>query len=250
VALNELLPSLQEGLIGVVETGRLRPETGRAGRGLHVWVLVRQEVGSGFCTRVGGEVLSGPHLAMLPPSRHPDGTIYRWLIGPRIPEGVLDLQSLGLVPDTTGPQTKRRPTSRLRREPASLELQTEFRELMSSAGLQPGAREREKVSCLWHREQKASLHIDWVAAIFHCFGCDAKGGVVRLRELLGVPRPNTRSYLQKTTEGGPSVGNWGVFRAWRRPSPPRSSFRTDRQDILGGYAHGRRGAVRSEIPAR
>ena len=63
---------------------------------------------------------------------------------------------------------------------------------------------------MWHEDQHASLNIDWAATLFHCFGCEIGGGVVRLGELVGDPlRTNTRSYLQIGTEGRNLVDKWG-----------------------------------------
>ncbi len=137
-AVDYLLSRLGEAVIGVVETGALRPETGRVGSGRHVWVAVKESVGNGFCSAIGGEVFSGPHLAMLPPSLHPDGSSYRWLVGPRVPGGTVDLRALGLVPDKPVKKSTRNAAEHSHKDAASSERQAEFERLFAKKGLQRG----------------------------------------------------------------------------------------------------------------
>jgi hypothetical protein len=72
-------------------------------------------------------------------------------------------------------------------EPASTDKRAEFRRNMTKASVAGHDSGQEKLVCPWHPDTKASLHIDWDAAIFNCFGCDVKGGWKRLRELVGEP---------------------------------------------------------------
>jgi CHC2 zinc finger len=59
---------------------------------------------------------------------------------------------------------------------------------MTKAGVAGHDSGQEKLVCPWHADTKASLHVDWDAAVFNCFGCDVKGGWKRLRELVGEGR--------------------------------------------------------------
>lgn len=77
------------------------------------------------------------------------------------------------------------------REPAPLDRQRQFEDLLSGAGVQRGRNAAELHRCPWHDDREASLSIDWTAAVFFCHasGCVAHGGggIVRLREVLGIP---------------------------------------------------------------
>lgn len=198
-AVADVLPRLGDAVIGVVETGALRPETGRVGRGLHVWVAVAESVGNGFCTAIGGEVFSGPHLAMLPPSIHPEGDHYEWVLEPRQPSGKVDLRDLGFVPDepTFHSGLPRSP------DPAEPHVQTEFRALMQEARVVPRRKNQELHRCPWHDDKVPSLSINWAAALFHCFSesCLVGGGVGALRRLLGKHTPAYRQGRGSLSDG-------------------------------------------------
>jgi hypothetical protein len=173
----------------------------RTARGYHVWLAVLASVGNGYCSALGGEVFSEPHLVMLPPSVHPSGAPYEWVLAPRTPANRADLRSLGLVPDDPdlGAGDPRR------REPAAQEVQVEFETLMGEAGIARSRRVQALFHCPWHDDRAPSLSVNWETALFHCFGEDCKvgGGRAALRRLLGKDTPTYRQ------EGAPIVGNLG-----------------------------------------
>lgn len=159
----------------------------RTARGYQIWLRVSESVGNGFCSSIGGDVFSECHLAMLPPSVHPSGKPYEWVIAPRQPTGVADLRALGLVPDTpectVGGAAKRK-------SPAPPQVQLEFARLMSTVGVTPGAKGCQP--CPWHDDQEPSLSVHWEAALFHCFGegCGVHGSLRALRLLLSRDTPS------------------------------------------------------------
>jgi len=171
-------------------------------RGYHVWLAVTESVGNGYCSGLGGEVFSEPHLAMLPPSIHPEGQRYEWVIQPREPSAKADLRQLGFVPDE--------PTFRSgipqEVEPAPPHVQAEFQALMAGKEIVRGKRNQELFGCPWHDDREPSLSINWDAALFHCFGeeCLVGGGISALRRLLGKHTPTYRQ-----GRAGLSDGNWG-----------------------------------------
>jgi hypothetical protein len=92
---------------------------------------------------------------------------------PAIPQWIKDIKPVR--PATNGHRNGTR-------TPAPPEIQNEFARLMARAGVQP---ERGNVLCPWHGDHAASLSVNWEAAVFCCHGCDEKGGLKRLRELVG-----------------------------------------------------------------
>jgi hypothetical protein len=169
----------------------------RTGRGYHVWARIVASVGNGFCSFIGGDIFAEPHLAMLPPSRHPDGGQYAWELEPREPQGAVDLRALGLVPDKPGPSTspRERPSTLT---PAAPHQQDAFAQLMAEARVARfGAAAQELTLCPWHADHEPSLSINWRAAVFYCFSehCGVRGGLGSLRRLV---RPNTPSYRQSS----------------------------------------------------
>lgn len=194
--LRLLLPRVEPALIAVVKTGR----------GYHLWLAVSDSVGNGFCSAIGGEVFSEPHLAMLPPSIHPEGHQYTWVVEPHQPLEKVDLRALGLVPDqAAGPASR----NQNKREPAPPQVQAEFAALMAEAGVQRVRGVQELTRCPWHDDKHASLSINWEVALLHCFadGCPAHGGggLGKLRQLLGRHTPTYRQeepWLPTTVNSG------------------------------------------------
>jgi hypothetical protein len=175
--LGRIIAEAYDALICVVKTAR----------GYQSWLRVVESVGNGFCASIGGDVFSECHLAMLPPSVHPSGKPYEWVITPRRPTGVADLRALGFVPDipeyTTGGAARRK-------SPAPPNIQLEFARLMSSLGITPGARGCQP--CPWHDDREPSLSVHWEAALFNCFGeeCGVHGNLRALRRLLSQDTPS------------------------------------------------------------
>lgn len=82
-------------------------------------------------------------------------------------------------------------------------------------------RRRGKVRCIFHAERTASLSVDLDAAVFHCFGCGAQGGVVKFAQLVGEASPSPAA---DTTE--PSVGTRGMQLARTQPWHHETTWRT------------------------
>jgi len=176
----------------------------RTRRGFHIWIRVQEAVGNGYCSFVGGEIFSAPHLAMLPPSDHPDGGEYTWVIEPHDTEAAADLRALGLVPDVRDLCQSDAGRERNRRtRPAAPTDQAEFERLMATAGV---SRERNQTQtltlCPWHPDSFPSLSINWEAALFYCFSvhCDAHGGIGSLRRLVRGDTPTYRQGWNNTPE--------------------------------------------------
>jgi hypothetical protein len=171
----------------------------RTQRGFHIWVRVREAAGNGYCSFIGGEIFSGPHLAMLPPSVHPEGREYAWVIEPHDTDAVADLRAFGLVPDLRDPRPSGagRDAGRPRRpQPATPDVREEFVRLMAAAGVSgEGSQAQTLTLCPWHHDRLPSLSVNWEAAVFYCFSvhCGARGGIGSLRRRV---RGDTPSYRQ------------------------------------------------------
>lgn len=170
----------------------------RTRRGFHVWVRVREAVGNGYCNFIGGEIFSRPHLAMLPPSVHPEGREYAWVIEPHHTEAVADLRALGLVPDLRDPRMSGGDLDagrRRRPQPAAPDVQDEFARLMAAAGVsREGSRAQTLTLCPWHHDRLPSLSVNWEAGVFYCFSvhCGARGGIGSLRQRVRGDTPSCR----------------------------------------------------------
>ncbi len=210
--LAQLLELLGAAVVAVVKTKR----------GFHIWIGVNEPVGNGFCAYIGGEIFSEPHLAMLPPSVHPEGHVYAWAIEPRRAQTTADLRALGLVPDKASHQrgtgTTGERTSAGRPAPAPPDVQEDFSRLMASAGVtRPGTRVQSLTHCPWHDDREPSLSVNWDAALFYCFSttCGVRGGIKDLRRLLGEDTPSYRQGNEHTedhaTDGEDHLhgDNWG-----------------------------------------
>ncbi len=73
-------------------------------------------------------------------------------------------------------------------------LQTRFADLVHRhiPGFTP-RNGRGVILCLFHEEKTPSLSIDLEKGVFHCFGCDAGGGVKDFAQLVGEPLGSTCS---------------------------------------------------------
>ncbi len=168
----------------------------RTRRGFHIWARVSEAVGNGYCSFIGGEIFSGPHLTMLPPSIHPEGAEYTWVVEPHGADAVADLRALGLAPDL--PSGAGRDAGHLRKpQPATPDVQEEFGRLMAAAGvLRRGSRAQTLTLCPWHRDRLPSLSINWEAAVFYCFSvhCGAHGGIGSLHDRVRTDTPTCRQW--------------------------------------------------------
>ncbi len=173
----------------------------RTGKGFHIYFHPSRSVGDGKLPDYGAELFTAGHLVNLPPSRHPDGVNYEWVIPPGGQLTTVDLEALGLVPQ----QTKAVPATDGhwrggRLQPASPEAQEDFRALMAQLGVHPQRGGDEKLLCHspLHQDSKTkSLHVNWEAAAFYCFavGCDWRGGRRGARRLLGLDERPVRRQL-------------------------------------------------------
>jgi hypothetical protein len=86
--------------IGWTDLAAVAP-TARTSRGFHVYARTR--LGEHWEKFADGEyIANSKHFAVVPPSRHPSGTTYRWLNGPPIGPSefpILDPRKAGLLPD-------------------------------------------------------------------------------------------------------------------------------------------------------
>lgn len=65
-----------------------------------------------------------------------------------------------------------------------------------------GGKPRGKVRCRFHQDRTASLSVDLIKGVFHCFGCGVGGGPLKFAELVGeastsVPTAARRSPLDE-----------------------------------------------------
>ena len=159
----------------------------RSLRGFGILFRPKRVFGDGLLPAYGAELFTAGHLINIPPSRHPSGIDYEWLIAPGDGLPIVDLEALGLLPDdaaATEPKVRRRCTP----TPTPEVTQADFERLMASVGISPRRAKQELHRCPWHDDREASLSINWEAAVFNCFaGCGA-GGVRELRTLVSLMR--------------------------------------------------------------
>ena len=81
---------------------------------------------------------------------------------------------------------------------------------------------RGVIPCLFHEDRHPSLSLDLDRAIFNCFACGARGGVLDLRRLLGedrLRRPQTPAQQRLREHAGrrrAAEARWGdVLPLWR-----------------------------------
>ena len=163
----------------------------RTARGYHIIFWVERPLPNGTLPMYSADVFGGrdPHALQVPPSLHPSGAVYQWVQEPGADLPVVDLEAVGLAPDPTATASARPRLSGTggQRTPATADQQAEFETLMAALGVRPRGRIEEFHNCPFHGESEPSLHVDWRAAVFHCFGsnCAEQGGLRRLRELVG-----------------------------------------------------------------
>lgn len=185
----------------------------RTARGFHVICWLERPLPDRPLPEFSADFFGGrdPHALQVPPSVHPTGITYQWLHPPDELMPVVDPVALGIVPDESDIPTLRpvRGGAGRGRAPASAVVQSEFESQMRGLGIHPQGREDEFHSCPWHPERDPSLHVNWRAANFYCFGCEEQGGIRRLRELVGAPLPptyNPSSDLQGAIGEGLQLG--------------------------------------------
>lgn len=178
-ALDSLLATLPEGVAVY-----------RSARGFGILFRPAKALGNGILPIYGAELFTGCHLVNIPPSRHPSGAGYEWLIPPGGDLPTVDLEALGLAPVIAAPRAESATgRSGPRLLPATAEAQAEFRWLFERNGIRPRRKAQELHRCLWHDDEQASLSINWDAAVFKCHAGCGQGGLAELRRLSGEPTP-------------------------------------------------------------
>lgn len=166
----------------------------RSARGFGILFRPAKALGNGILPIYGAELFTGCHLVNIPPSRHPSGADYEWLIPPGGDLPTVDLEALGLVPVIAAPRAESATgRSGPRLLPATAEAQAEFRWLFERNGIRPRRKAQELHRCLWHDDEQASLSVNWDAAVFKCFAGCGQGGVGELRRLVGESSPPPRA---------------------------------------------------------
>lgn len=160
----------------------------RSRRGFGILSKPKRVVGDGMLRAYGAELFTNGHPVNIPPSRHPSGVEYEWVIPPGGQLPTVDFEALGLLPETVTPSHTEGRQERSRLTPASPHSQVEFKRLMEQAGIFPRRGHQEMHLCPWHTDGEASLSINWRAAVFNDFGGCGQGGIVELRRLVGDTR--------------------------------------------------------------
>jgi hypothetical protein len=163
-------------------------ESRTGGGGRHLYFAASADPVPSAVLAPGVELKGEGGLAVLPPSRHASGRRYEWLPG-RSPEelapaplpGWVAALAHGLEPGPPG-RPAGDPPVRTERERA------EFAQAWRRAGVEIGAGDRY-YRCPFHDDEHPSLHVDAEGCRWYCFGCRLGGGLARLLELLGDPRP-------------------------------------------------------------
>ena len=190
-------------------------------RGYHIVFWTAAEIPTGTLLEYGADIFGNAgHLLQVPPSQHPSGWTYRWARepGPDLP--LVDLIALGLTPKAAQVGESKRTTSARRDgspNAASPAVQAEFAALMARAGVRRDRGGNEHLLCPWHGERAGSLHVNWEAATFYCFGdgCRVAGGLRHLRQLVGGPEagqdalpPTCNPKGEGEISQGSQLGGW------------------------------------------
>jgi len=152
--------------------------TGGGGRHLY-FAAPAAPLPSRSALRPGLDMKAEGGYVVAPPSRHESGARYAWRPG-HDPAGVLPapLPSWldALVRDRRAPRAGTPASAPPHRRDA-------FRARMARVGIIPRGARAEMHRCPFHDDANPSLSVDWEKAVFHCFGCDAGGGLAALRRL-------------------------------------------------------------------
>lgn len=178
----------------------------RTTRGFHIMFWVAQALPNGMLPAYSADIFGGqaPHALQVPPSLHPSGATYGWVCQPGEDLPTVDLGALGLAPmvaTATSRASARGGSRPSLKTPAAPAAQAEFEELMARLGVRPRAHGDELLSCPFHAETEASLHVDWQTAVFHCFGCHEQGGLRRLQDLASSSLPPSYNPSSRAGEG-------------------------------------------------
>ena len=101
---------------------------------------------------------------------------------------------------------------------------------------------RGVIPCILHQDRTASLSIDLNNAIFNCFGCGAKGGLLDLRRLLGEETGIVRRSRRRAPEPMLQQVRRRVMETERRAEARRAEWAP--WHVVNDYAGRCRHAVR------
>src|SRR5438132_1854438 len=130
----------------------------------------------------------------------------------RAPAVTIDLDALGLLPEPLPKNAVIGKSPRAgKAPPATPEDREEFRRLMALRDVRPRTANQieELVRCPSpdHEDRHASCSVNWLAAVFNCHACGARGGIGTLRRLLGedlaTPAPSRAPALSERS-GSPA----------------------------------------------
>lgn len=212
-------------------------------RGYHAYFWSPREYAASVLPQLGADVAATSRaLSVIPPSTHPSGTRYEYLHRPVHDLPLVDLRAIGLEPVSKGHRTgaaaHRPPVTAAQLPPAPSNVQSEFLELFRQAGLYISSRPGDQVHvCPWHADTEASLSIHAEAALFHCFGCGAGGGIARLRALVGLVPPTCDpllSYPIASEEGFQLGGDRAVAERDRLAGAFKELGENERADRTAG----------------
>ena len=160
----------------------LAPEVATGGGGKHIYYRYQAEkmpkiLGPGVDIKTDGGYI------VAPPSVHPDTKkTYQWLPECHIKNMAIPLSLPPWVTEAIQQQKAVKP-KRTASGPylQDIGLQDEILALLGD-WTQKG--DEYKACCPVHSEQKPSFYVNFVKGTFHCFGCDFKGHVAELKQVL------------------------------------------------------------------
>jgi len=159
--------------------------------------------GGEICSRLGlapgvDFLADGGRFAVGPGSIHPSGARYEVIEDTEVAEApgwLIDLAKQG---------------KRTQRLSLTANEQEEFRALWESLGIELQAGDR-LYRCAFHPDEEPSLHIDSSRGMYHCFGCDAGGGLVELRRFAKRTQRSRGSSGSATTRLVDLAGDADLF---------------------------------------